>query len=468
MANLKVAGKRDFLSRVVTSLNKMKPKTEDAGTYTVTRAVDDSPSAIRYVIKTGIRPFDDRVGGISIGKVTELCGLPGCGKTNMAVRICVRAEQGHIFERIPSSDGSTFTLKKLKPGTFQVTVLYFDNEGSLSDPFMKVVDGSKMDGVLEQCDTVDLLWKTMERVVDMADAEEKDTGLIQIVVVVIDTVASVSTKEELKKEWGKQDYPRGPAQIKEGFRVMIRRLQRENVLLIGTNHVSKKFDSHGKPVFRAWEYDTPGGKAFAYYCHNRIYFEPIMSRYRLSGKKGEVDGLSVYFFTTKNRLRPPLREGRMSFLFGERTETGEIVKEGGFNPELSILEALIHGKAAKVAKESGHIRFRFDAFEIETTTFGPKVAAPAEPAEPVALTLEEQDDAVPAPRKKGKPAPDVEEDIPVIKKDPKISCRHDWSAFYKEHEKDIEALYAEVHKRCFTTQAQGPDVEDEEDEEDDD
>ena len=123
---------KDLIDRIASRLIRGQPETAEGGTYDVARSRDDAPSKIRYVVTTGIRPFDDRVGGMPIGKAIELCGLPSSGKTNMAVRTCVRAQQGFIYERTALPNGQ-YHLEQLKPGTYQVTTLYYDNEGSLSD-----------------------------------------------------------------------------------------------------------------------------------------------------------------------------------------------------------------------------------------------------------------------------------------------------------------------------------------------
>lgn len=437
------SGSKNLLDRISRKLDNLLPDNEEHGTYRHARSVEDSPTFIRYVVKTGIRAFDDRVGGMPIGKATELCGLPKSGKTNMAVRTCVRAEQGHIYERVQTSDGG-IELRQLKPGTFNVTVLYYDVEGSLSDFNNRIVDGKVMDGEIVQCETVELLWKTMDGVMEIIDDEqEKNPDIIQFLVVVIDTVGSLTTKAELQAAWGKQDFPRVPAQLKAGFKAMTSRMQRENVLLMGLNHVSKKMATiNGRVAFKGWAYNSPGGLAFSYFATHQIYFEMLERKYSLKGK-GEADGLVVYFLTEKNRMLPMLRQCHLALLFGLKDRaTGKLVKEGGFNDNFSLLEALVYGKAAKVSKETGAISFCFDKFGVPITTFG---SAPVP-------SLEEQDDAAtppvptrPARRMAARPC--VEESRK--KKDPKIQNRMAWPEFYEQHKADVEALYEVVTDRCL-------------------
>lgn len=454
---------KSLLERISAKLTALQPENPSKGTFEHARSTEDSPTYIRHVVTTGIRSFDDRVGGMPIGKAIELCGLPKSGKTNMAVRTCVRAQQGFIFERIQGEDGS-IVLEQLKPGAFNVTVIYYDNEGSLSDFNHRQVDGTLLDGEIVQCETIELLWETMDGIMDEVEKEEETTGIIQFLIVVIDTVGSMTTKLELEAAWGKQDFPRVPFQIKAGFKAMTSRMQRENVMLIGLNHVSKKMSKqYGHVAFKGWLYDSPGGMAFSYFATIQIYFEMLQVKYCLRGK-GEADGLLVYFMTQKNRMLPPLRQGRLSLLFGLKDrQTGKLVREGGFKDDWSILETLVFSKAARVSEKGTAITFRFEKFGVETTTFGPQDKVPS---------LEEQDDAAPPainPHRRPRRAAE-----PPKKKDPRIPSRWAWTEFYELHRADIDALYDVVTDRALqgseslSLPGNGEDDDDDDDDDDED
>lgn len=435
------SGSKTLLSRIGARLNRFQEKS-GGGDFEHARSDEDSPTFIRYVVLTGIRTFDDRVGGMPIGKATELCGLPKSGKTNMAVRTCVRAEQGYIYERIQAEDGS-ITLQQLEPGTFQVTTLYYDTEGSLSDFNNRRVDGFVMQGEVCQCELVEKLWSSMDEVMDEVQKYEEETNILQFLIVVIDTVGSMTTKMELDSAWGKTDFPRVPYQLKAGFKAMTSRMQRENVMLIGLNHVSRKMMVRGQVAFKGWNYDSPGGMAFSYFATHQIYFEMLQRKYCLRGK-GEADGLIVYFLTQKNRMMPMLRQCHLALLLGVKDKTGKLIQEGGFKDSWSILEALIYHKAAKVSKETSAVTFYFEKFGVPLTTFGPAATTP---------TLEESDDATPPPPPSTTPArrrmaarPGAEE---KKKKDPRIPNRMAWQEFYPQHQADLDALYNLVTERAM-------------------
>jgi RecA/RadA recombinase len=436
------SGSKSLLAKISTKLDNAQPEKESDGTFRHARSTEDSPTFIRYVVTTGIRTFDDRVGGMPIGKATELCGKPKSGKTNMAVRTCVRAQQGFIYERVQTPDGG-ITLEQLKPGTFNVTILYYDNEGSLSDFNNRVVDGTVMDGEIIQCETVELLWKTMDDVMDVVDAEQiANPDVIQFLIVVIDTVGVMTTKVELDAAWGKMDFPRVPMQLKAGFKAMTSRMQRENVLLIGLNHVSRKMTTrYGQPAYKGWNYDSPGGLAFSYCATHQVYFEMLEKKYCLRSR-GEADGILVYFLTEKNRMLPMLRQCNLALLFGLKDrKTGKLLQEGGFKDTWSILEALLYHKAAKISKQTGAVIFYFEKFGIPMTTFG----AAATPS------LEESDDAAaPVPTARRMAArPGARTADTSKKKDPRIPNRLAWLEFYEQHKADLEALYELVTDRSL-------------------
>lgn len=459
-----VKASKGLALRITRKLDHMQPETEAQGTFAHARSTLDSPTRIRYVVTTGIRTFDDRVGGMPVGKAVELVGLPKSGKTSCAVRTCIRAQQGFIYERVPTADGG-IKLEKLKPGTFNVTTIYYDNEGSLSDFSQRQVDGVVMDGEIIQCETIELLWKTMDGIMEEIEKEEQESGILQFVIVVIDTVGSMTTKSELESAWGKQDYPRVPYHLKVGFKTMTSRMQRENVMLIGLNHVSKKMMQRGQMAYRGWNYDSPGGMAFGYFATFQIYFEMLQTKYSLRGKGGEADGILIYFLTLKNRMLPMLRQGRMALLFGIKDRaTGKLTREGGLKDDYSLLETLIFSKAAKVSKETGTITFYFEKFG-------------ALPSLPVAATpsLEEQDDDAPAApvttqpsRRMGRSALEEPE---KKRRDPRILNRLAWPAFYAEHQVAVDRLYEIVTDRALSASesaslADAEDADEDEDESD--
>jgi recombination protein RecA len=442
MSKIKLASKKELMDRIISKIHRCQPETEVAGTFEAVRSKGEVLAKIKYVITTGIKPFDDLVGGMPVGKVIELFGLESCGKTNLVVRTCVRAQMGHVYERIKAKNGLGYVLKQLDRDSYDLTILYMDNENSLSDQEKKMVDGVEMDAILSDCDTVDQLFKIIDITVDTAIEEQEATKRLQLVIVVVDTIASTSSKKEITQEWGVQDYPRQAQELRSAFRQMVRKIRRHNVCFIGTNQASDKFKQSGGskkkrpgPPTDA-DFVAFGGKALKFYSTHRIFMEAAEGNYKLTPKAKFAAAFLVKFRSVKNRLLPPLREGRMVLMFGNTDRHGEVTMPGGFNAEFSLLETLISLGFAEFSKEGTGISFKFNKHGIETSTFETKE---------IKQTLEEQDDAEPADKKLTLPARG--------RKDPRITCRAEWPKFYKEHAADVDRLWEAAVAYAFTLEA---------------
>jgi recombination protein RecA len=415
---------------LMAKLRSIAPKGEDAGSWEISRTTDLVLSEVKYVFTTGIDAFDDIAGGIPIGRMGELYGLESCGKTAMAIRCAARAMKKHVCEIVRNKDDTT-TLRPLKPEECKVVVVYIDNEQSLDDDLKLVVDGEKLDVIGCRFDTTDDVFKAIDGAIsyqeDRLEMEEKD-GIKRFMLIVVDTIASTSTKQELEQKWGTQDFPRQPQQISKALRQLVRRVNRFNVAVIFTNQVRIKFQGGQaqKQTFaiQADDYTSPGGMALRFYTTHRVFMYALNQKYRLLPDAQFSAGLLVGFFTKKNRLRPPLRDGRMVLLFDKH--------QGGLNNVFSILETLVFLGFVEVAAETKHTGYslKFKKHGIIPTTFD---------AAKVETTLEEDED-LPAPRRGSS------------RKDPGFFSRSEWPHFYEDHKTDIDKLWAAAMAYAMATE----------------
>ncbi len=446
----------------------IKPKSDVGGTFEVALSEDNILADIKYVLTTGIRPFDDIIGGFPFGRISEIYGLEACGKTALMVRCAIRAKLGHIYE-VMSRQGTRYTLQRLDPATYEVTIVYVDNEQSLEDGYkIEIVnieydakgnpirERHRLKAFIVRCDTVEYLFKIVDETIQMIkkvekDAEKaaKDKGTVrkpkvQFVVMVVDTIAGTSSKEEMTQDWGKDDYNRQAKQYHSGFRTMKNDLSRFNVAMLCTNQASedlKTVDPHSK------KYQAPdaglrafGGKALKFYATHRIFMRPMDTKYTLVKGAQFAAGTLIEFYSSKNRIRKPKRSGRMVLLFDE--------EEGGLHDILSILETLIFLKFAEY-NEEGEIVFKFDSNDIEMKTFT------------LSTALDEDDDedeeAEPAPKSRRSPAK------PAVKsrriRNPKISDRSEWLPFYRAHKEDLDVMYEKAITYVFTIEGLEPPAE---------
>lgn len=446
MAKKKQAVEVDENEGLIAKLRSMAPTGEDACSWEISRTTDLVLSQVKYVLTTGIDSFDDEVGGMPFGRMTELFGLESCGKTAMAIRCAARAMKKHICEVIHNDDGLP-EYRPLKPEECKVVVVYIDNEQSLDEDGKLVVDGEKLDVVGCRFDTTDDVFKAIDGALayqkKRMESEAKD-GIKRFMLIVVDTIASTSTKQELDQKWGTQDFPRQPQQISRGLRKLTRKVNRFNTCVVFTNQVRTKFQENapkkggGQALqIRASDYTSPGGFALRFYASHRVFMYALQQKYKLIPTSQFAAGLLIGFHTIKNRLRPPLRDGRMVLLFDK--------KKGGFNNVLSTLENLEFLGFAEVGSETKHTDFtlKFAKNGIEPTTFGGKLET----------TLDEEEEN-PMPRR-GR------------KKDPGFKTRAEWPQFYADHAEDIKKLWDAAINYAMSTEGLegGVQIEEEECEE---
>jgi recombination protein RecA len=445
----------DVSDRILAKIKACAPRKDSKGMVEITQTSKAILSRIKYVLTTGIQPFDDLIGGFPMGRITEIYGLESCGKTQLAVRAAVRGQARNICEVVRDKQGVS-KLVPLSKKKIYVHVLYVDNEQSIDSDEKIVVDGVEMDVHLARCDTIDQLFKMADiSISEVAVAQKEDKETLYLVVIVADTITATSCNEEMEQAWGKQDYSRLPKQLKEGFRRLTRKINRVNVAMICTNQVGdnmKASQQKGKKMggggLNADDFTTSGGRALKFFASHRVFMRQIRE-YKTNPKSKFANGILIGFRSMKNRVKKPFREGRMVLLFGDENGEG-----GGLNNEFSILETLIYFKYIEIGEgEKKEIKFKFHKHGIKTTTF--------EDAQ-TSTTLDE-DDSQPA-------ATATEVSSRRGKKDPFIGIRAEWPAFYAAHKADIDALYqAAIHQAFAQEHVPGEDdeeiVEDEEFEE---
>lgn len=421
----KAKKKMDLNALIMATIKARAPKTKTSGSVEITNTKKAVLSSVDYVITTGIAPFDDLVGAMAFGRITEISGQESCGKTQLVIRTAVRAQTLNVRMAV-RVDGVVNLVPVDKP--VYMSILYVDNEQSIDDDAKIIVDGTPLEVNLMRCDTVDQMFYMIDTVIEKsAIAQKEDPATLYMVLIIVDTVAATSSQQEMVQEWGKQDYSRHAQQYSQGFRIMARKVSRGNVAMICTNQVRDSFKSQnaGKSKMRTAGLQTEdlatfGGKALKFYATHRVFMQK-MREYKTHPKLMFPDGILIGFKSIKNRIKMPYREGRMVLLFGDETGAG-----GGFSHEYSVLETLIYFKYAVISKDAKNIVFKFNQKGIETTTFGSATAT----------TLDE-DDAMTHAARRGK-------------KDPAIAFRADWPDFYRAHKADVDKLYDAAIAQAFS------------------
>lgn len=417
---------------LLAKLRSIAPKLKDGeinGSWELSRTTDLVMSQVKYVLTTGIDSFDNIVGGLPMGRMVELYGLESCGKTAMSIRCAARAMKNHISEISRTADDTT-VYRPLGPNEAKTLVVYIDNEQSLDEDNKLVVDGEKLDVIGARMDTTDEVFKAIDGALSYQQDRmkmEAEDGIKRFMLIVVDTIASTTTKQEVDQKWGTQDFPRQPQQISKALRKLTRRVNQNQTCILFTNQVRTKFQEAPKGgasfQIKASDYSSPGGMALRFYASHRVFMYAMNQKYRLLPSAQFSAGLLVGFHTVKNRIKPPLRDGRMVLLFDK--------KQGGFNNVFSILETLEFLGFVEVEAETLHTGYtlKFRSNGIVPTTF--------EPAK-LETTLDEDEEAPVA--RKGR------------RKDPGFKCRSEWPQFYAAHKEDVDKLWAAAMDYVIATE----------------
>jgi RecA/RadA recombinase len=406
-----VKGTKDVTNKLLSALKRRRERNEEGGGSEYTRSSDRVLSAVKYKIFTGLKPLDEAVGGFPFSKIVELYGLDNSGKTALTMLICGAAKFGNIYEVLENGSCQKVT----EP--YDVTVLYIDNENSLEEGDRIVVYGQEVDCITGECDTTDKIFKDIETCCDEIEKIQKETKKLQFLVVAVDTIAGTSTRQEISADWAKQDYSRQPAMLRKGFRNIARRLKEQNVCLVCTNQVGDSFAPKSKMAGRSLlpqesDFSPSGGKALKYWAHVRIFIFKLPNPYKLA-KGMFADGFVVHFFTTKNRIKMPLRSGRLVLLFKNALGTNNdgSLSSGGYSPGYSILEHLAYMKMITYA--SGSYNFNFAKYGIQAAT--------------------------------GKTLQDEDQDEGTIK----LESRLEWLGFYQKYQSQIDRLFDVCVEKMF-------------------
>jgi len=273
---------RDDLAKVIAdNLNKISDEEK------IAFFLDDeiSPTHLTHFISTGSSILDLAIAnrpncGIACGRITELQGLEGSGKSLVAA---------HMLADTQRRGG--------------VAVL-FDTETALNYDFFAAVglDFKKMVYVSEN--KLENIFTEIEKIIETVRKSDRE----KLVTIVVDSLSAATTEMEAQEAYDRQGYATGKAIIlSKALRKITKLIADKKIALVFTNQLRHKMNA--MPFADQWT--TSGGKALAFHASTRI-------RFSLTGTVKSNNypiGVNVKAKVIKNRLGPPLREAAFLILF---------------------------------------------------------------------------------------------------------------------------------------------------------
>jgi len=266
---------------------------------------EENPSEVTEWIPTGARWLDSiicrgRLGGIPVGRVTEIAGLEATGKSFLAAQVAANAQkQGRV-------------------------VVYFDSENAISPEFWELAGINVPDVVYVQTESVE---KVLERVEDLL-ANFPDEKFVFI----WDSLALTPSETDIKGDFNPlSSMAVKPRILSKGMSKLVVPLANAEATFLVLNQLKTNITSNVAEAMTN-PYFTPGGKAMHYTYSLRIF---------LTARKGKASFiLDDHGYRVGNQVKCKIEKSR----FGTQGRICEFKimwgGEVGVQDEESWLEAI--------------------------------------------------------------------------------------------------------------------------------
>lgn len=304
---------------------------------------EDNPTEVSEWIPTGSRWLDSiicrgKLAGIPVGKVSELAGLEGSGKSYMAAQIAANAQK------------------------IGIDVIYFDSESAIDPEFMKKA-GCDMSRILYvQAENVEYVLESIE---DLLKNNQNRMLFIW------DSMALTPSKTDLDGDFDPQSSMAvKPRILAKGLSKLIQPIANSQSTLLVLNQLKTNLQVQNiKYATDSERYTTPGGKALSYAYSLRIWLTGRKAKdsYVLD-ERGYKIGSEVKARLEKSRFGTAGRECLFKIMWGGAI--GVLDNESIFEAIKPFIkqagawyEMEIDGQAKKFQQSSWEELMKEDAFK---------------------------------------------------------------------------------------------------------